>query len=159
MARILHVLLAACMLNQAISQEIPSLTAIKLRSTLNKRDANFTPNLHCESFYVDRERTSNPTFPLEIVISQLNAIDASLLLSQSARFAKTIMHLNAPAISLEDLEYHIESVSCGRTSISVEFYDENVLHKAKKEWEKQSKFLVITSHEGCNPSGARTPYL
>jgi hypothetical protein len=50
------------------------------------------------------------------------------------------MHLKAPAISLEDIEYHIESVSCGRTSINVEFYDENVLHKAKKEWEKQSNF-------------------
>jgi hypothetical protein len=86
-------------------------------------------------------------------------LDASLLRGENARFAKTSMSFKLPALALEDIESHLENIECLGSTIVLEFADEQVLRQARKEWDGLSKFIVISSHPGCNGDGKRAPYM
>lgn len=86
-------------------------------------------------------------------------LDTSLLRGASARFAKTSMRFKLPALNLEDIESHLENIQCLESVIIIEFADDLVLKQAKETWDGMYKFIVISSHPGCNGDGERAPYV
>jgi hypothetical protein len=86
-------------------------------------------------------------------------LDMSLLRGASARFAKTHMSFKLPALALEDIESHLANIECSDSVIVLEFAHELDLTEASREWDGLSKFIVISSHPGCNGDGERAPYM
>jgi hypothetical protein len=135
---------------------IQILTAINIRSELERRDVDFTPKYTWEHHYADR--IYPPTIE-EFHHSNRFALDVSLLHGASARFAKTSTRFKLPALALEDIESHLESVQCSDSVLVLDFMDELALRQAKGEWDGLSNFILISSHPSCNKDGERAPYV
>jgi hypothetical protein len=86
-------------------------------------------------------------------------LDVLMLRGESARFATTSMRFKLPALALEDIENHLDSIECLDSIIALEFVDEQVLKQARKAWDDFTEFIVISSHPGCNRDGERAPYM
>ncbi|KAF4630480.1 hypothetical protein G7Y89_g7655 [Cudoniella acicularis] len=114
----------------------PQLTAITVRSGIQKRAEDFRPRQHCEHLYAS------------------HSPDRS-----GSRFAKTSMTYKLPALVLEDIETSVESVQCSGSTIAVKFSERQTLVEARSKWDKLAEFLIITSHFGCNMEGERSPHL
>ncbi|KAF7889308.1 uncharacterized protein EAF01_010801 [Botrytis porri] len=121
------------------SRKTNSLGAINVRSAEQKRGgANFKLSLVCTHHYADHD---------------------SIIRGTHSRFASTSMKYNLPAVSLEDIELTVKNIICSKSTIIVEFPSANLLVEAEKEWKDFSRFLVISSHAGCNDQNSRAPYL
>ncbi|KAF5870615.1 putative gpi anchored protein [Botrytis fragariae] len=121
------------------SRQMTSLGAITVRSAEQKRGvANFKPNLECTHHYADHD---------------------SIIRGTHSRFASTSLKYKLPAVTLEDIELNVKNILCSKSTIIVEFPSANLLAEAENEWKDLSKFLVISSHTGCNVQNARAPYL
>jgi len=135
---------------------IQVLKAINVRSELERREVDFTPKHIWEHHYADR---IYPAAIKYIIILTASLLDMSLLRGASARFAKTSMRFKLPALALEVIETHLENIECADSVIVLDFMDELALKQAKREWDKLPKFIVISSHPGCNEDGERVPYV
>ena len=60
---------------------------------------------------------------------------------------------------LEDIEGHINDISCSQEGIRLRFNRVDVFAHAHKEFKSVENFLLVTSHEGCNEAGERDPHL
>lgn len=69
------------------------------------------------------------------------------------------MNFHIPTVLLEDIEYHVSSVICSQDGIILYFNTAEGFQHAQEELTEASTFFLITSHEGCNVVGERTPYL
>jgi hypothetical protein len=69
------------------------------------------------------------------------------------------MRFKLPALALEVIETHLENIECADSVIVLDFMDELALKQAKREWDRLPKFIVISSHPGCNEDGERAPYV
>jgi len=132
------------------------LTAITLRSELDRREVDFTPKHTCEHHYADRMHP-----PAILIFLNCNefALDVSLLRGESARFATTSMNFKLPALALEDIESQLDDIECLNSTIVLKFADERVLTRARKGWDGLSEFIVVSSHPSCNGDGERAPYM
>ena len=88
-----------------------------------------------------------------------SAMEADTHGSSSQFAAKLGMQFKFPALMLEDIEHHIESVGCYSTEIHVYFSTVELLMRAHNEFASVDSFLLITSHQGCNEDGERSPHL
>ncbi|KAF7950197.1 hypothetical protein EAE96_007488 [Botrytis aclada] len=121
------------------SRQTTSLGAITVRSQEQKRGlVNFKPNFECTHHYADHD---------------------SIIRGTHSRFASTSMKYKLPAVTLEDIELNVKNILCSKSTIIVEFPSANLLLEAENEWKDLSKFLIISSHAGCNDQNARAPYL
>ena len=69
------------------------------------------------------------------------------------------MQLKLPTLILEDVEHHIEYVGCYSSEIHLYFKSAMVLQRTYNEFASVNKFLLVTSHEGCNEDGERSPHM
>lgn len=69
------------------------------------------------------------------------------------------MQFKTLAVMLEDVEHHIESIGCYPSEIHLSFKSAKVLKRTHEEFTKVDSFLLVTSHEGCNEDGERTPHM
>jgi len=60
---------------------------------------------------------------------------------------------------LEDIEHQIDRIECQSSHIQLYFSSADTLEHARKEFASVEKFLLITSHPGCNEDGERDPHL
>jgi hypothetical protein len=65
------------------------------------------------------------------------------------------MSTRLPTIMLEEIEHHIDEITCFDTSIELSFAGLQNMELAYYELTAVNEFFVITSHEGCNNDGAR----
>ena len=79
--------------------------------------------------------------------------------STSQFAAKLGMQFKTPALMLEDVEHHIESIGCYSSEIHLHFKSAEVLERVHKEFTSVDSFLLVTSHEGCNEDGERNPHM
>ena len=69
------------------------------------------------------------------------------------------MQFKIPALMLEDVEHHIESIGCYSSEIRLYFKSVGVLKRTHSELTSVDSFLLVTSHEGCNEDGERNPHM
>jgi hypothetical protein len=86
-------------------------------------------------------------------------IDVSILSGANSRVATTSMKYKLPAVILEDIEISLNRIECSEAAISIGFTRRQAFDIARKTWNILEKFLLITSHPGCNQNGERAPYL
>lgn len=79
--------------------------------------------------------------------------------STSQFAAKLQMQFKIPALMLEDVEHHIQSIGCYSSEIHLSFKSKKVLKHTHKELTSVDSFLLVTSHEGCNEDGERNPHM
>ena len=72
--------------------------------------------------------------------------------------ARVRMSTRLPTLVLEQIEHHIDGISCFDSSIQLSFAGLFDMELAYKELFAVDDFFVITSHEGCNNDGAREPH-
>ena len=87
------------------------------------------------------------------------AIKADTHGSASQFAAKLGMQFKIPALMLEDVEHHIESIGCYSSKIHLHFRSSELLQQAHNEFLSIDSFLLITSHQDCNEDGERNPYM
>lgn len=73
--------------------------------------------------------------------------------------ARLGMQFKIPALILEDIEHHIESITCHKTEIHLHFSSAELLRRAHNEIANVDSFLLVTSHQGCNEDGERNPHV
>ncbi|KAI9772144.1 MAG: hypothetical protein M1839_002556 [Geoglossum umbratile] len=91
--------------------------------------------------------------------SEFHYVDEDTLGTGSPFAARLGFASKLPVLALEDIEVHLDTVRCSKTTIEISFRSGHHHSKAKAAWEKLEKFLVVTSHLGCNYNGERSPYL
>ncbi|KAL9066955.1 MAG: hypothetical protein Q9161_007199 [Pseudevernia consocians] len=89
----------------------------------------------------------------------LHYLDADTHGSTSQLAAKLGMQFKIPALMLEDVEHHIESIGCYSSEIRLYFKSVGVLKRTHSELTSVDSFLLVTSHEGCNEDGERKPHM
>lgn len=140
-------------LRQLPRSNSPRLSAVTVRSNLQRREDALKPKHHCEHSYADRGFP-----PAGSPSSYLHSIDTSIFDGGRTRVAKTAMEYKLPALILEDIETSLEDIQCFDSTISVRFAEAQVFNAAKDLWDI-SEFLIISSHPGCNQDGERSPHL
>lgn len=60
---------------------------------------------------------------------------------------------------LEELESHVDEVRCFDSSVHLYFGTIETVKHAYEELGRVAKFVLITSHQGCNRDGERDTYL
>lgn len=73
--------------------------------------------------------------------------------------ARLGLQFKIPALMLEDIEHHIESITCYSTEIHLRFSSAELLKRTHNEIASVDSFLLITSHQGCNEDGERNPHV
>ena len=63
-----------------------------------------------------------------------------------------------PTLLLEDIESHIERISCGRSQLEISFTNAVVVENFLTELRSHPDAMLITSHNGCNAEGERRPF-
>ena len=63
-----------------------------------------------------------------------------------------------PTLTLEDIDHHLEYISCSPASILLGFVTTSVKQAALEEFQNTGAFYLITSHEVCNNDGERNVY-
>ncbi|KAL9130521.1 MAG: hypothetical protein Q9175_007004, partial [Cornicularia normoerica] len=89
----------------------------------------------------------------------LHYLDADTHRSTSQFAASLGMQFKTPALMLEDVEHHIESIGCYSSEIHLSFQSRKELERIHKEFTSVDSFLLVTSHEGCNEDGERNPHM
>ena len=79
--------------------------------------------------------------------------------SSSQFAAKLGMNFKIPALMLEDVEHHVQSVGCYPSEIHLFFKSAEVLKRTHTEVTSVDRFLLVTSHNGCNEDGERNPHV
>lgn len=76
------------------------------------------------------------------------------------RFAAQV-HLTTklPTLALEDIDHHVDYVSCSKTSITLGFVTASSKQAAIEELRSNDIFYLVTSHRTCNNDGERKVYL
>ncbi|PGH28261.1 hypothetical protein AJ80_00152 [Polytolypa hystricis UAMH7299] len=64
-----------------------------------------------------------------------------------------------PILAVEDLEPHLERVSCSESAMELLFVSVERFEQACHELENVSSFVAVTSHFGCNKEDERAPHL
>jgi len=101
---------------------------------------------------IPRKNPRNTADPDELHISEGTYQTSSQF---AARLRLSTM---LPTLVLEEIENHIESITCIDSGIRLRFADIQSMHLAYQELCGIQSFFVITSHEGCNRGGERTAY-
>lgn len=107
-------------------------------------------------------------------LKQLRARDSSFTLTRSAILHygadagnvpddfTTVMdvHIQSeqPFLMLEDNEDLLHRVTCGTSSMRLEFASDQIFEDSKDELSKLQNSIVVTSHDGCNEDGARAVF-
>jgi hypothetical protein len=65
------------------------------------------------------------------------------------------MSTRLPTVVLEEIEHHIDAITCFESSIQLHFAQLQNMELAYYELTAGDEFFAITSHEGCNNDGAR----
>ncbi|KAJ7920457.1 hypothetical protein B0H13DRAFT_1986996 [Mycena leptocephala] len=74
-------------------------------------------------------------------------------------------HQNVPVLLLEDMDFLVETVVCHgeldteNLVAEIVFTSEDAHTAAAETWSSLSKFILVTSHPGCNPSDQRGAWL
>ncbi|KAJ7513038.1 hypothetical protein B0H11DRAFT_1948489 [Mycena galericulata] len=75
-------------------------------------------------------------------------------------------HESVPIMMLEDIEFLVETVVCHVTDdsddesiVEITFTSEDAYATTLATWASLSKFMLVTSHPGCNPSDQRGAWL
>jgi hypothetical protein len=77
----------------------------------------------------------------------------------STQFAARVrMSANLPTVVLEEIEHHIDAITCFDSSILLHFADFDSMDLTYGEFSQSGEFLLITSHDGCNSDGERLAY-
>ena len=69
------------------------------------------------------------------------------------------MNFKNPALMIEDYEHHVERIGCYSSEIYLYFKSAEVLQRIHSEITRVDNFLLVTSHEGCNEDGERSPHV
>jgi hypothetical protein len=64
----------------------------------------------------------------------------------------------SPILALEELDDSIEDVICNQSQIDISFRSIEQFHSVQRELEQLDGFILVTSHSGCNPDGARSTH-
>lgn len=130
------------------------LRAAKRSHELGARDVKgflqYDHNLH----YLDGKYGSSRR-----CFSLTSAMKAETHGSTSQFAAKLGMQFKIPALMLEDVEHHIESIGCYSSEIHLYIKSAEVLKRTHNEFTGVDHFLLVTSHEGCNEDGERNPHM
>ncbi|EAW11621.1 putative GPI anchored protein [Aspergillus clavatus NRRL 1] len=63
-----------------------------------------------------------------------------------------------PILSLEELDHHLEDVTCSESHIEMFFASIEQFQSTQQELERTTELIVVTSHRGCNSDGERSAY-
>lgn len=63
-----------------------------------------------------------------------------------------------PAIVLEEIEHHLDDITCSDSAVSLRFADVNSRTRLHGELSVDNDFYIVTSHAGCNKEGERAVY-
>lgn len=64
----------------------------------------------------------------------------------------------SPILALEELDDSIEDVTCKESQIDISFGSIEQFRSVQRELEPFDGFILVTSHSGCNPDGARSAH-
>ena len=64
-----------------------------------------------------------------------------------------------PTLAIEDVEASLNAVICTATTIELHFFLREQLQEALVELVTHTRFILVTSHVGCNEHGERRAYL
>ncbi|KAL9594254.1 MAG: hypothetical protein Q9219_007135 [cf. Caloplaca sp. 3 TL-2023] len=64
-----------------------------------------------------------------------------------------------PTLALEEIDHHLEYVTCSRTSILLGFSSTSIKHAVIEELRAKDNFYLLTAHHTCNYDGERNVYL
>ena len=64
-----------------------------------------------------------------------------------------------PMLAVEDIESRLSTVICTASTIELHFLDRELLHEALADLDALPRFILVTSHIGCNDDGERKAYL
>ncbi|RFU30780.1 hypothetical protein B7463_g5553, partial [Scytalidium lignicola] len=115
-----------------------SLTAVTLRSNVQKREDNFVPKTHCDHHYADH---------------------SSVLRGASSRYASTSLEYKLPALTLEDIENYVTGIKCSDSAIIIGFPSQEMLESSKEIWDRTPNFFAVSSHPSCNNDGERAVHM
>ena len=73
--------------------------------------------------------------------------------------ARVRLSANEPTLVLEEIEHYMLDIFCRGSEIEIHFAESGALGHVHRELSNVGEFLLVTSHEGCNADGERTPYL
>lgn len=73
--------------------------------------------------------------------------------------AQVHLKTKLPTLALEDIDHHVDYISCSETSILLGFVTASSKHAAIEELRSKDKFYLVTSHDTCNNDGERNIYL
>lgn len=79
--------------------------------------------------------------------------------SRSSFVAQVGMNFKMATLLLEEIEHHTTRIACINSMVRLYFDSAEALQYAYEEFARADKFLLITSHLGCNDDGERVPYL
>ena len=71
------------------------------------------------------------------------------------------VHLSSklPTLAIEDFEASLDTILCTTTTIELRFLHRELLQDALAELAPLPRFILVTSHIGCNEDGERRAYL
>ena len=64
-----------------------------------------------------------------------------------------------PTLAIEDIEVLLDSIVCAASTIELHFSHQDALQEALVELAALPRFILVTSHVGCNENGERRAYL
>ena len=79
--------------------------------------------------------------------------------SPSQFVAQVTMSSRMPSLVLEDMENHFDEIQCYNSSVYLYFSKVETLKHAHEELNRVERFVLITSHDGCNKDGEREPHM
>ncbi|RLL95628.1 hypothetical protein CFD26_102941 [Aspergillus turcosus] len=77
---------------------------------------------------------------------------------QSVFVATLDVKSQSPILALEELDDSIEDVICKESRIDISFGSIEQFRSVQRELEQFDGFILVTSHSGCNPDGARSAH-
>lgn len=63
-----------------------------------------------------------------------------------------------PIFLLEDVDAHMEDVSCSESQIQLVFESMDTMHNVRRQVESIGDFVIVTTHSGCDPEGERSAH-
>ncbi|PKY06665.1 hypothetical protein P168DRAFT_339963 [Aspergillus campestris IBT 28561] len=74
-------------------------------------------------------------------------------------FAATVdVASHLPIFFLEDVDAHMEDVSCSESHIQLVFESIDTMYNVKGQIESTGDFIIVTAHSGCDPEGERSTH-
>lgn len=130
------------------------LSAAKRNDKVGRRDVKGCLRYDHQLHYLDGKYLTCSHYP-----ANLFDYKADTVMSDSQFAAKLAMEFKTPTLMLEDIEHHLQKVECFDSRVYLHFSSTSDLEVAQEEFSSVAKFLLITSHEGCNEYGERDPHM